>query len=175
MPCGQRDKKPAEEKRCFMTISIRRADVGDIPDIHRLLNEVNLVHHNIRPDLFNVGRKYTDGDLQKILQDDTKPVFAAVDSETGTFLGYCMTQVQQILGDTIRTEIRTLYIDDLCVEEKARGQHVGQAMYAYVKNYATENGFYNLTLHVWAGNDGAAAFYAKMGLKPQYICLEQIL
>ncbi len=27
------------------------------------------------------------------------------------------------------TALRTLYIDDLCVNESCRGQHIGQALY----------------------------------------------
>lgn len=153
---------------------IRRAEEKDIPRIDRLLNEVNMVHHVIRPDLFNINRKYTDAQLKAILKDDTKPIFAAV-NDNDELIGYCMTQYQQILGDRIRTEIKTLYIDDLCVDEEVRGQHIGQNLYEHVKKFAKEQGFYNITLHVWAGNDNAQKFYEKMGLVPQYTCLEQIL
>lgn len=155
-------------------MQIRRAAEKDIPDIDRLLNQVNMVHHLIRPDLFRVNRKYTDEQLTRIVHDDQKPIFAAVD-DNDHLLGYCMTQFQQILGDTIRTEVKTLYIDDLCVDETVRGQHVGQKLYEHAKQFAKENGCYNVTLHVWAGNDNAARFYEKMGLVPQYTCLEQIL
>lgn len=155
-------------------MTIRRANENDIPQIDHLLNEVNMVHHVIRPDLFNVNRKYTDDQLKTILADDTQPIFAAVD-ENDRLIGYCMTKFQQIVGDTIRTDIRTLYIDDLCVDESVRGQHIGQELYEYTKKFAKENGFYNITLHVWEGNDNARKFYDKMGLKPQYTCLEQIL
>lgn len=155
-------------------MTIRRATQQDIPQIDRLLNEVNMVHHVIRPDLFNINRKYTDDQLKAMIGDDTQPIFAAVD-ENDRLIGYCMTKFQQIVGDTIRTDIRTLYIDDLCVDEEVRGQHIGQQLYDYTKKFAKENGFYNITLHVWEGNDSARKFYDKMGLKPQYTCLEQIL
>lgn len=155
-------------------ITVRRAEEKDIPDIDRLLNQVNMVHHVIRPDLFNVGRKYTDDELQKIVKDDSRPIFVAVDDDD-RLAGYCMAWFEQIIGDTIRTGVKTLYIDDLCVDENIRGQHVGATLYEHVKRYAKENGFYNITLHVWEGNDNAAAFYEKMGLKPQFTCLEAIL
>lgn len=155
-------------------MQIRRAVEKDIPDIDRLLNEVNMVHHVIRPDLFNVNRKYSDDQLVKMIHDDNKPIFAAVDGKDH-LVGYCMAQFRQILGDSIRTEIKTLYIDDLCVDETVRGQHIGQKLYEYTKKFAKEQGCYNVTLHVWQGNDNAQRFYEKMGLKPQYTCLEQIL
>ena len=155
-------------------IKVRFAEEKDLPDIDRLLNQVNLVHHEIRPDLFNIGRKYTNEQLKTILSDKNRPIFAAVD-ENDKLVGYCMTWFEQIVGDTIRTEVRTLYIDDLCVDENIRGKHIGATLYEQVKKYAKENGFYNITLHVWEGNDNAAAFYAKMGFKPQFTCLEEIL
>ncbi|MQN00529.1 MAG: GNAT family N-acetyltransferase [bacterium LCO1.1] len=155
-------------------MTVRMAEKKDIPDINRLLSQVNLVHHDIRPDLFNVGNKYSDEELAGKLADKTHPIFAAVD-ESDKLLGYCMTWFEQITGDSIRTDVKTLYIDDLCVDETIRGKHIGAALYEHVKKYAKENGFYNITLHVWEGNDNAAAFYARMGLKPQFTCLEQIL
>lgn len=156
-----------------MDIEIRRAEEQDIPDIDRLLNEVNLVHHEIRPDLFSVGRKYTDEQLKVMVHDDGKPIFVAASGKQ--FLGYCMTQIQQIVGDTIRTDVKTLYIDDLCVDENIRGQHIGQKLYEYVKDFAKANGFYNITLRVWEGNVNAQKFYEKMGLRPQATYLETVL
>ena len=52
---------------------------------------------------------------------------------------------------------------------------VGAALYEYVKAYAKDQGFYNITLNVWTCNPGAVAFYEKMGLTPQKIGMEEIL
>ena len=155
-------------------MKLRRAEKKDIPRIYELLNQVNRIHHDIRPDLFLLGRKYSDEQLEKILENEKRPVFAAADDQD-RLLGYCMCAEEQILGDSIRTEVKTLYIDDLCVDQETRGQHVGQKLYEYVRQYAVEHQFYNITLHVWQGNDGAQKFYEAMGLKPQFTCLEQIL
>ena len=55
------------------------------------------------------------------------------------------------------------------------GTALGKALYQYVVDYAKKNGYYNVTLHVWSGNDSAEKFYAAQGMKPQFVCLEQIL
>lgn len=55
--------------------------------------------------------------------------------------------------------INTLYIDDLCVDQRYRGHHVGRRIYGHVKAYAKTNGFHNLTLNVWSCNPGAISFY----------------
>ncbi|MCR5777790.1 MAG: GNAT family N-acetyltransferase, partial [Lachnospiraceae bacterium] len=89
--------------------------------------------------------------------------------------GYAFCVVQQHIGDNILTDIKTLYIDDLCVDENIRGKHIGSKLFNYVKEYAKNEGFYNLTLNVWALNDNAKRFYEAMGLVPQKIGMETIL
>lgn len=156
-------------------MQIRRATTNDIPGLVRLLEQVLMVHHNGRPDLFKPGaRKYTDEELVTLLADDTRPIFAAVD-ENGEMLGYAFCIFQQHLNNNILTDIRTLYIDDLCVDETCRGQHIGKALYEYVLNFARQSGCYNVTLNVWTCNASAMAFYENMGLKPQKIGMETIL
>ena len=99
-------------------MEIRRATAADIEGIDKLLYQVNMVHHNGRPDLFKAGgRKYTDEQLLALLADDTRPVFAAVD-EAGHVLGYAFCILQQHPDDNILTDIKTLYIDDLCVRRE---------------------------------------------------------
>lgn len=156
-------------------MKIRRAQEKDMKDLDRLLFQVNMVHHKGRPDLFKAGqRKYTDDQLLEIIQDDRRPVFVA-ENEEGNVVGYAFCIFQQRLNDNILTDIKSLYIDDLCVDEACRGQHVGSALYEYVKNFAREQGCYNLTLNVWALNEGARRFYEKCGLRPQKIGMETIL
>ena len=156
-------------------MEIRRATAADIEGIDKLLHQVNMVHHNGRPDLFKAGgRKYTDEQLSALLADDTRPVFAAVD-EAGHVQGYAFCILQQHPDDNILTDIKTLYIDDLCVDEEIRGQHIGRQLYEYVKRYAKETGCYNLTLNVWACNESAKKFYERCGLVPQKYGMETIL
>lgn len=154
---------------------IRRATANDIPGLDRLLEQVLTVHHEGRPDLFKSGaKKYTDDELHLLLQDDSRPIFVAVNEEDYV-LGYAFCIFQQHLNNNILTDIRTLYIDDLCVDEKCRGQHIGANLYAFVLDFARKSGCYNVTLNVWTCNRSAMAFYEKMGLKPQKIGMETIL
>ena len=155
--------------------TIRRAENRDIPGILRLLLQVDMVHHTIRPDLFNgPSTKYTEQELRGILADDKTPVFICTD-EAGKVLGHCFCMFKQYLHDNVMTDVKTLYIDDLCVDEVCRGQHVGRALYDFVKQFAKDAGCYNITLNVWAGNDSAQRFYEHCGLKYQKFGMEQIL
>lgn len=152
----------------------RRATEKDINRIGELLDQVDMVHHIGRPDLFNIGRKYTARQLQELLLDDTRPVFVAEDEENRV-LGHAFCVFQQHVGDNILTAIKTLYIDDICVDEKARGRGVGRTLYDAVIAFAKESDCYNVTLNVWTCNEGALKFYETMGLKPQKIGMEKIL
>ena len=154
---------------------IRRAKETDMEGINELLRQVLMVHHNGRPDLFKANaKKYTDAELEELIKDDTKPIFVAVDEEENV-LGYAFCIMQQYQNHEIMTDIRTLYIDDLCVDEQLRGQHIGKRLYEYVVNFAREQNFYNVTLNVWCLNESAMKFYEACGLTPQKIGMEQIL
>ena len=152
------------------TAVIRKACVKDIPRIIDLLHQVNMVHFDCRPDLFKPHTtKYDESQLAAIIDDETTPVFVYCDGEV---LGYAFGQLQEVKDDILLQDMRTLYIDDICVDEKARGRHIGKALYEYVKDYAKSIGCRNMTLNVWEGNDPALSFYRSMGMKVRKTCME---
>ncbi|MBE6666719.1 MAG: GNAT family N-acetyltransferase [Ruminococcaceae bacterium] len=153
---------------------IRFAQEKDIPRIGELLSEVDLVHHEGRPDIFKIGRKYDNGQLLEILKDTSRPIFVAVD-DTDKVLGYAFCIFQQHNNDNVLTDIKTLYIDDICVGHECRRQGVGKDLYNAVVDYARSNGCYNITLNVWSCNLSAMRFYESLGLSPMKVCMEKIL
>lgn len=156
-------------------MTIRRAEKSDMEGIIKLLCQVLTIHHEGRPDLFKGNvRKYTDEELEASLLDDQRPVFVAADEENRV-LGYAFCKLMQQLDDNILTDIKTLYIDDLCVDESSRGQHIGRTLYEYVLDFARGQGCYNVTLNVWECNKAAKLFYEKCGLVPQKTGMEKIL
>ena len=153
---------------------IRRANVTDISMLDKLLYEVHKVHSDARPDLFKAGaKKYNDNQLAEIIKDDLRPIFVAELAEK--VVGYAFCVHKQFINDNNMTDVKTLYIDDLCVDEEVRGMHIGKTLYEYVVNYAKQKGYYNVTLNVWADNTKAVGFYEKLGFKIQKIGMEVIL
>ena len=153
---------------------IRMAKEKDVPKMGDLLKQVCLVHHNGRPDIFNVGRKYSDKELKGLLKDENHPILVCVD-ENDEVMGYCFCIFQQHIDNSVMTDIKTLYIDDLCVDESQRGKHIGKKLYDAAVQFARDNGCYNLTLNVWSCNQSAMRFYEAQGLVPQKIGMELIL
>ena len=152
---------------------IRKAEKRDVGRIIELLHQVNMVHHVIRPDLFKpYTTKYDEQALEELLSDGNKPIFVFDD---GVVQGYAFCQVTEVKNDQLLQDIKTLYIDDICVDEAARGKHVGKALYDYVHDYAQSIGCYNITLNVWKGNEPSICFYRNMGMQVQKTTMETIL
>lgn len=154
-------------------ILIRQAKEHDIPALENLLQQVGYIHHVQRPDIFQHGQKYTTAELQQFLHDFKRPILVA--ETEGRVVGYAFCIYQQHLNDSILTDIKTLYIDDLCVDEQYRGFHIGKKLYEAAIALAKENNCYNVTLNVWAKNETAIKFYQSCGLMPQKIGMEIIL
>lgn len=152
---------------------IRKANNADIQRIIDLLHQVNMVHYEIRPDLFKPHTtKYNEQELRALLADELKPVFVYDD---GKVLGYAFCQISEVKDNILLQDIKTLYIDDICVDENARGRHIGKALFDFVRDYALSIGCHNITLNVWEGNDAALSFYKNMGMQVQKTTMETIL
>ena len=156
-------------------MKIRKAEEKDIPRLLALLGQVLQIHAEIRPDIFISGTtKYTVGQLAELLKQEDKPIYVAVDKDD-VCRGYAFCQLKEQPFSTNMVPFKSLFIDDLCVDRQARGQHIGESLFEYVKQQAKELGCYEVTLNVWAGNTPAEHFYEKMGMKTKERQMEYIL
>ena len=156
-------------------MTIRKAQEKDIPRIIELLGQILQIHAEIRPDIFIPDTtKYTEQELAALLKDEKKPIYVAVNEED-VCMGYAFCQVKEQPFSNNMVQFQSLFIDDLCVDRFARGQHIGESLFDYVKQEAKRMGCYEVTLNVWAGNISAEQFYEKMGMKTKERQLEYIL
>lgn len=156
-------------------MTIRKAQEKDISRIIELLGQVLQIHAEIRPDIFIPDTtKYTEQELAALLKDEKKPIYVAVNEED-VCMGYAFCQMKEQLFSNNMVQFQSLFIDDLCVDRFARGQHIGESLFDYVKQEAKRMGCYEVTLNVWAGNTSAEKFYEKMGMKTKERQLEYIL
>ena len=156
-------------------MEIRKAESGDIKKILDLLGEVLNIHAKIRPDIFIPNTtKYTEKELEKIIENKNTPVYVAV-SDTGEVTGYAFCQIEEHNKTNNTLYYKELYLDDLCVDSKFRGQGIGSKLFDYVKKEAEKLSCYEITLNVWEGNDNAKRFYENLGLKPKKTLMEYII
>ncbi len=155
-------------------MNIRLASDKDVDKLQDLLYSVQNLHAQGRPDVFIKGsRKYTDTKVKEIISNANSPVF--VGEIKGEVMAYAFCEISSNTGTDNLINLKTLYIDDLCVDEKFRGQGYGKQIYAFVKEYAKREGCYHLTLNVWHLNQSAVKFYEKVGMSPLKTTMEQIL
>ena len=152
---------------------IRLATTNDIPRLLELLHQVNMVHYERRPDIFKPHTtKYNAEQLQDLLLQPDKAIFVYEDEGVQ---GYAFVQMEDVHDDILLQDMRTLYIDDICVDEQARGKHVGKQLFDHVRAYAEKLGCGAITLNVWESNDAAMAFYRKLGMSVRKTCMEMMI
>ena len=154
-------------------MTIRTAEDRDLERIKVLLGQVNNVHAEGRSDIFIKDcMKYTDKEILDQLHDPTKVVFVYTD-DNDVVLGYAFCQIKEYKNINNIHPHKSLYIDDLCVDEKYRRHHIGKSLLMHVEDYARKNNFYSIELNVWECNSKAKAFYESMGMKVLKIGMEK--
>lgn len=155
-----------------MSYTIRFAKAGDETVIAALLEQIYEQHAKGRADLFGGGRsKYTAEDVLALFNHPNQPIFVAAD-ENDRVLGYAFCVIKEF---TSPASYKTLYLDDLNVDASARRQGIATALVDACRQYGKEKDCYNLTLNVWAFNEGALRFYERNGFTPQRFILEDVL
>ena len=156
-------------------MKIRPAERSDLAGVEKLLYQVAEIHRAGRPDIFREStKKYTAEELFVIFENPETPVYLAVNDQNEV-LGYAFCILRETKGSKLLCDRRELYIDDLCVDETCRGQHVGSALYSHVKEEASRLACNAVTLNVWCLNDSAMAFYRALGMKPLKVVMEDRL
>ena len=60
------------------------------------MGQILLVHHYARPDVFkSEGSKFTDTDLEAVINDPNKPIFVYEDEE-GRILGHLFLMIKEV-------------------------------------------------------------------------------
>ncbi len=153
-------------------VTIRRAEEKDIPRVLALLTQILALHAALRPDIFIAGTtKYTEGELLSVFRDENTPVYVAADEADAVF-GYAFCVLREPPFPNTMRPRKTMFIDDLCVDEGLRGQGIGEALFRFVLEEAKRRGCADVTLNVWEGNARAKRFYEKMGMRPKETQME---
>lgn len=156
-----------------MSLTVRFAREGDEETIASLLVDIHTLHAKGRPDLFGKGHAKFDAEaVRRMFHSDDQPFFVADDGEDVVGYAICKKIRNQ---NPVQGDYTTLYLDDLNVDERARRRGVGSALLDACRAYAKASGCYNLTLNVWAFNEGAIAFYQKNGFACQRMIMEELI
>ena len=154
-------------------MKIRFAEEKDVKGISELLMQIGTLHHNARPDIFNQATpKFSADELHEIFEAPNKFVLVAVD-DFDSVKGHLFCHIRESDGKGVIAKIKTMWIEDLCVDEDCRGEGVGSMLFDALENLAKENGCGSITLNVWGFNENAMSFYKKLGMNTQRFTLEK--
>ena len=150
-----------------MEIRIRKAEEKDAQKIAEMLIGIGALHHNGRPDIYKDNlQKYNESDILDILKDENSPIYVAADEED-VVAGYAFCQIKAVENNKALMDREFMYIDDFCVDEKYRKQHIGQTLIQSVLEEAKKIGVDGIELNVWEFNENAIKFYEKCGFTTQ--------
>lgn len=148
---------------------IRDIKISDYKGIDKLMQQVHSLHVENRPDLYvDIEYPYTLGEFAEIVEN--KDIISVLAEEDNEIVGLCIVTIKNKSG---MVEKKIAYMDDLCVDERFRGQGIGKKLFNFVSNKAKEKGAKRLDLMVWSFNKKALSFYEELGMTPQRYILEK--
>lgn len=151
-----------------MEILIRSAKCPDYDEVEAIMKEVHRLHINWRPDIYRPADPvYSRAYFEKLIAENRILVAVSNGNVAGllSFLYRHVESDKQVARDV-------LFVDDLAVKEEYRGQGIGSALLAFVKNKVQAEHLDGLELQVNARNLAARKMYEKLGFTEKSINLE---
>ena len=149
-------------------MQIRPAVEIDYESVLRIMNQVQDIHVELRPDIYKKNKEIiTKKEFLEALEGDT--FYVAEDGE----------KVVGIMGLTYRhiessshVTRDVIFVDCMAVDEPYRGMGVGHAFFDKLKELAAEINSDGIELQVNARNKQAYEMYAKYGFSEKSINME---
>jgi GNAT superfamily N-acetyltransferase len=138
-----------------MDLEIRKAAESDLPAVLRLYAQ---------PGMDN-GRVLTVDVAAKILRRmSAYPEYAVyvATADNGSVVG---TFALLVMDNLAHMGAPSAVVEDVCVDERLRGQGIGRAMMRFAMEVARQRGCYKLALSSNAAREGAHAFYRPLGFE----------
>ncbi|WP_339275756.1 GNAT family N-acetyltransferase [Paenibacillus sp. FSL W8-0426] len=155
---------------------IRRARVKDYIGISALMDELHEQHVQGRPDIYRAIKPRLEGaEYEEWLETDNRYLFVAEDLEAGKIVGFASAQWQQIRNLNVLLDRDMLYINEVVVDRKWQGKGVGQRIMTELIELGKELQADSVELTVSSFNEGAQAFYEKLGFAVRSSRMEYIL
>ncbi len=143
---------------------IRRAKLGDIPDLVMLNSIVHNVHVELFPEVFKIGDDNLVANFfASLLRSEDCTIF--ISREAGISVGYIMIRKQIKPGSSLKKETRCAYIDQVSVHPDYRRKGIFASLLESAEKEAASWGMKRLELDVWSENSSAVEAYERSGFR----------
>ncbi len=141
----------------------RRAEDKDLGQIVQLSLAVQKIHSNRYPDLFKevVNTDELTDFYRTLISDKDHYIFVTEFEETAT--GYCWAEFIQKAESTITHSITKLYIHQMCVDERYRGNGLGKTLIREIRSLADSLNVNHVGVDSWSFNSLAVDFFRSQG------------
>lgn len=150
----------------MMNYQVKRATITDIDNgLLDLYIDGYMLHHSNRPDIFP---KKSNSELKEMFLNE-------LNNGIHNFL--MIVKDDNILGLVSyhlkeKNDIKSLWIDELVINKKYRGQGYGTILINEMKEIGAINKCHRIDLNCWSFNEDALAFYKKLHFNNQRVILE---
>jgi ribosomal protein S18 acetylase RimI-like enzyme len=147
---------------------VREALPADFPAISRLFEEVDQLHSEAEPGVFQnpvpSGRspQFLDRKL------DALDVGMFVAEQAGEVVGFAIVRLSSAPDIPVLRPRRFAYLEDIVVAARVSRHGIGRALMRQVEAWAENQGADRVELTVWEFNRNAIDFYAALGYRTDY-------
>ncbi len=144
-------------------MEIREATLDDFPALTVLEAEIQQQHVEGEPTLFLPDGVFSRETYAGYFADPNQAVLLGV--EAGEAVGYLHYEIVDKPQSEYRLAQRYIHVHALSIKAEHRRKGYGEQLMAYVVQLAKDQGIPGVKLEVWAFNEGAQAFYRRLGFR----------
>lgn len=139
--------------------------INDYEQVNDLACQVHELHVNWRPDLFLPTKEAIAKERFVNLIEEKSIFVVKIEDKIVGYVTFCIVEKE----NPILRFRKQLSIDDMCVDNKYRGQGIGSSLLKFIEKYAKEANCTDIYLTVNEENTNAIKTYEKFGMKVKNI------
>jgi len=150
-------------RRALVDINIRSATFADYHALCSLFNEVDALHRDHLPQLFQKppGPVREQSYYQSLLTDENVGLFVA--ELNGNLVGFVHALIRDTTLIPVMVPRQYAIIDGIAVKSELRGHGIGRSLMDRIQEWAITRGATTIELNVYEFNIEAVLFYQQLG------------
>jgi ribosomal protein S18 acetylase RimI-like enzyme len=142
---------------------VREAHPQDLEGVYAVFSLTDTMHREAHPEIFQKPDDIAEIKAYFSASIQARDTVVFVAEANGEIIGAMIAEMRQSADISLLVKRIYISIENLIITENYREQGVGQALMEQIHLWAQKNGVKEIQLTVWDFNQGAIAFYKKLG------------